>query len=209
MSQLPVRRLNNEADIGLGPSGEFFVKKQVRSLDLPPPGTPMTDLTASPAWFVWGLGELGIREIPGKANNDRIMAYRKIGKTPLSGDESRVPWCAIWANAAFEQCGIRGTRSALARSFLDWGQKLDKPALGAVVVLSSARGTWSGHVGFYRGETADQVYLLGGNQNDSVSIAPFDKARIVGIRWPALVRVPRLGAIKIAAGRKGPAVSDF
>ena len=169
----------------------------------------MTDLTASPAWFRWGLNELGIREIPGKTNNGRIMAYRKLAKTPFSGDEDRVPWCSIFANAALEQTGLRGTRSALARSFLDWGQQLEKPALGAVVVLSSARGTWSGHVGFYRGETPDEVYLLGGNQGDAVSIAPFDKARIVGIRWPGSVRVPQLGAIKIAAGRKGPTVSDF
>jgi len=40
MSQLPVRRLNNEADIGLGPSGELFVKGEVRTMNGRPVSFP-------------------------------------------------------------------------------------------------------------------------------------------------------------------------
>jgi uncharacterized protein (TIGR02594 family) len=163
-----------------------------------------------PRWFTWALHELGVRETPGKGSTDRILAYRKLAKIPLDGEDSVVPWCAIFANAALEQSGVKGSRSGAAKSFLDWGVGLKKPVPGAVVVLNRPKGwAWQGHVGFYRGETADQVYLLGGNQGDAVSIAAFDKSRIVGIRWPVGVPVPLdAGPVKITAGKKLAEVSD-
>ena len=39
-----------------------------------------------------------------------------------------------------------------------------------------------GHVGFFAGHEDPNVLLLGGNQGDSVSVAPFAAARILGVR---------------------------
>jgi hypothetical protein len=45
--------------------------------------------------------------------------------------------------------------------------------------------TGGGHVGFYVRETAKYVYVLGGNQSNKVTIAGFDKARIIAYRLPS------------------------
>lgn len=164
----------------------------------------------APPWFKWALGEVGVREVPGKGSNPRILAYRKMAKIPIDGDDSEIAWCSVFCGAALEQCGIRGTRSAAARSALTSPAmvELKTPVLGCIVVLARPGSKWQGHVGFYRGETADSVYLLGGNQGDSVSIAPFPKDRVLGYRWPAGVPVPATGVVKIAAGKKLATVSD-
>lgn len=54
--------------------------------------------------------------------------------------------CAINVNSALAERGIRGTRSALAKSFLHWGRS-SKPVPGAVAVFTRGdpRGQ-SGHV---------------------------------------------------------------
>jgi hypothetical protein len=40
-----------------------------------------------------------------------------------------------------------------------------------------------GHVGFFAGyEYGNKIYLLGGNQGDTVSIAAYDTNRVLGIR---------------------------
>jgi hypothetical protein len=50
--------------------------------------------------------------------------------------------------------------------------------------------TGGGHVGFYVRETAKYVYVLGGNQSNKVSIAGYDKARIIAYRLPSELNVP-------------------
>lgn len=166
------------------------------------------NLDDAPLWFRWALGEIGVREVPGRGSNSRILAYRKLAKIAIEGDDSDVPWCAIFVNAALEQCGIKGSRSPAARSFLTMatGQKLKKPSLGAITVLKRGNSSWQGHVGFYRGETKDFVYLLNGNANDKVGIDAFPKDKILGHIWPVAVPEYLLsGPVKIMAGRK---VSD-
>jgi hypothetical protein len=63
----------------------------------------------------------------------------------------------------------------------EWG-KPSQPALGAVVVFGREGG---GHVGFLVGQSADNFYVLGGNQANCVSITPIAKNRALGFRWLA------------------------
>ena len=54
-------------------------------------------------------------------------------------------------------------------SFIGWGQKLDKPAYGAIAVFK-----WSGgqHAAFVYGtNNSGKILYLGGNQSNSVSTA--------------------------------------
>ena len=53
------------------------------------------------------------------------------------------------------------------------------------MVLSRPPDPAQGHVGFYIGETPANLLLLGGNQHNAVSVAPFPKSRVIGLRWPA------------------------
>ena len=165
-----------------------------------------TEFDGSPAWFQWALHDIGIKERPGRGSTARILEYRTLAQIPLKGDDSDVPWCAIFVNAALESCGIKGSRSGMARSFIHSKQfvRLEKASIGAITVFSSPRGPSTGHVGFYRGEGAKVIYVLGGNQGDKVSIAPFTKARLLGHFWPASLPLPVTGPIKFDAGGSTP-----
>ena len=145
------------------------------------PGQPVTvtatsrsDFSGGPVWWQWALHEIGVEEIPGHGSNSRILDYRTIAKTPSRMDDDDLPWCAIFVNAALEANGLPGSRSARARSFESDPnfEALDDPTLGCIVTFwRGTKGGGLGHVGFYRGETDTHIYVLGGNQGDSVSVA--------------------------------------
>ena len=107
-----------------------------------------------------------------------ILCRDRLGRPFVTGN------CSALANFCMAQVWIQGTRRANARSWLTWGRE-SALVPGAVVVLwrgSPAAAT--GHVAFYLGQGAGQLALLGGNQADSVSVALFPKARLLGARWP-------------------------
>ena len=136
-----------------------------------------------PIWLAHGWAELGQKEIRGRRDNARIMSYyRASGHNEISHDE--VPWCAAFVGACLERSGIAGTGSLLARSYLKWGLEATSPRIGAIAVLSRGRNPRQGHVGFLIGEDDKQIWLLGGNQSDRVSVAAYDKKRLLGLRWP-------------------------
>jgi hypothetical protein len=70
-----------------------------------------------------------------------------------------------------------------ARAWADWGARLLRPVVGAVVVYD--RGKGAGHVGLAVGRTPEgNILTLGGNQGDSVSIVPIAASRLIASRWP-------------------------
>ena len=142
-----------------------------------------------PPWMPFAWADLGQHEIPGSSTNPKIAAYfRRAGHPEISDDETA--WCAAFVGACLESAGLRCSRSLAARSYLNWGVEAAKPSLGCVTVLSRGGDPSLGHVGFLVGETAGQVVLLGGNQSDSVSIAAFDRSRVVGYRLPSAASLP-------------------
>lgn len=143
-----------------------------------------------PCWVTEGKKYVGTREIPGVKHEPRILSWWKaIKRGGIKTDE--VPWCAAYVGAMLEACGIPSTRYESAKSYLDWGVRLDAPCLGCIVVFSRDGG---GHVGFVIGkDDKGRLMVLGGNQGNAVTIAPFDMARVAGYRWPtpgAAVRQP-------------------
>jgi uncharacterized protein (TIGR02594 family) len=93
------------------------------------------------------------------------------------------PWCgsavAFWMQGAgmpFPKDYYR------AKAWLEWGEPVLGPLLGAICVLGREGG---GHVGIVTGESkAGFVRLLGGNQGDAVKEAWFPKYRVLGYRRP-------------------------
>lgn len=126
-------------------------------------------------FFIRATSELGQKEIDGLAHNKRILEYHKITSLRASSDE--VPWCSSFACWVVEQEGVKSPRSARAADWISWGVKLEKPERGCVVLLSRTGG--SGHVGFFSHSEEGLIFLLGGNQNNEVSVAPFDISRVV------------------------------
>lgn len=104
----------------------------------------------------------------------------------LRVDPVRVPWCAAFVNAILRENDIPDTGSFLARSYLDWGISVDDPQYGDILVFERGTEDWQGHVGFYIGkyEKDDIEYymVLGGNQNDSVTIQYYSTQKLIDIR---------------------------
>lgn len=141
-----------------------------------------------PPWYTWALHEIGFHET---GNNRGIEHYIALAHCGSLGD----PWCAIFANAGLEQAGIRGTRSALARSFERDPNfvALDGYAIGAITTMwrgSPRSGT--GHVFYYAGYNDAGCLALGGNQSDKVCKQTEPWARIVGCYWPKSYPMPQL-----------------
>lgn len=150
-----------------------------------------------PPWMPFAWAELGQREIAGPASNPRIAGYiRTIGQPGAATDSTA--WCAAFVGACLASAGVDGTRSLLARSYLDWGQSVDLPVPGAVAVLARGSDPASGHVGFVVGMTADRVVLLGGNQSDAVTVEAFPRSRILAFRLPS-----------VSVATASPAASSF
>lgn len=144
-------------------------------------------MTEVPSWLVIALGELGVMERQGlRRDHPRILEYLASTSGPSTRDET--PWCAAFVGWCLRAVGIDGTGRRLARSYMQWGREdlvHERPRLGAVTVLwrGSAAGTL-GHVGFFVGRDAESVWLLGGNQANRVSVAPYPLRRVLGYRWP-------------------------
>lgn len=134
---------------------------------------------------------IGLEETPGKSFNPAIMAMLKLDSEWPKDDE--VAWCSAFCNYVAWLLRLPRSKSLMARSWLRVGFAigLDEAWRGWDVVILQ-RGAdpqpgadtidAPGHVGFFSGMNGDTVYLLGGNQGDSVSVAGFSKARVLGVR---------------------------
>lgn len=137
-----------------------------------------------PTWLVEAKKYIGEKEYPGMPSNPWIVSlWKKIKRSGIKDDST--PWCAAFVGGCLEAVGVVSSRYESAKSYLAWGVPLSKPTLGCVVVFERQGG---GHVGFVVGEDPKgRLMVLGGNQGNVVSIAPFDRSRVAGYRWPATV----------------------
>ena len=147
---------------------------------------PHLDTANIPAWLKFAIAELGQHEVAGSKSNAHILEYRKIAGIALDGDDSVVPWCAVFVNAMLAKAGVKNSNSGLARSFASSSrfEKLTQPCVGCITVISSSRGSNSGHVFFYSAENDLFFQALGGNQDNGVRLSLFPKSKLVGHYWP-------------------------
>ena len=139
---------------------------------------------SQPSWLALAWADLGVAETLGPDHTARILAYyADAGHPEIRDDETA--WCAAFLGACLERAGLASTRSLMARSYLAWGEPIDDFRYGAIAVLSRTADPALGHVGFLVGETADRIFLLGGNQSNRVSAEAFPRTRLLGLRWPA------------------------
>ena len=144
-----------------------------------------------PAWLRVAREELarGVAEIKGKASEKRIEEYHAAAGS--SGSTDDVPWCGSFVAFCMRKSGLPAIAASLppvpvrAANWKDWGQPAPAPTpLGAVIVLHPVPGSSSsGHVGFWVGETATHVTLLGGNQSDRVRESDYPVDRVRARRW--------------------------
>lgn len=138
-----------------------------------------------PPWLTVAKLELGTKETAGCESNPAVLKYYK--STTLGGHpDDSVPWCSAFANWVMEQAGYRGTRRANARSWSAWGDNLEEPKRGCIVVFW--RGdphSNQGHVGFFLGAPRPHVLsVLSGNAHNRVGIDEYGTGRVLSYRYP-------------------------
>ena len=143
----------------------------------------VTKTGPAPLWYTIAATQVGQGEMPGGDHNPQILQYHMT--TRLKATEDEISWCSSFVNWCLIQAGKGGTDSAAARSWLKWGNKIEEPRLGCIVILwRKDPAAWQGHVGFFEGESQSDVFLLGGNQQDRVGVDSYEKSRVLGYRWP-------------------------
>lgn len=121
---------------------------------------------------------------------------RKELRALLGIDPVRTEWCAAFVNNVLESNEIKGSsyyheNPLMARSFLDWGEPVDDPQPGDIVVFPRGNSGWQGHVGFYiathERDGVEYYLILGGNQDNQVNLSYFRSSTALGIRRQAKV----------------------
>lgn len=124
--------------------------------------------------------QLGVKEVKGKLHNNKILEYHST--TTLKATDDETPWCSSFVNWCVQLAGLEGTNSAMARSWLEWGNVVTEPYEGCVVVIKRGNSSWQGHVGFFVKESYDHIFILGGNQSNAVTICSYPKSSLLGYR---------------------------
>ena len=136
-------------------------------------------------------GELGTVEMRGEMeHNDRILKYLatcdNIGNWGKSRDET--PWCSAFVNWVILEAGIpkeHAPNDARAIAWLEWGMEIAQPQRGCIAVIrrkrrgpDAATGSSTGnHVAFFDKPGTGAIWLLGGNQRNSVRFSQYKLAR--------------------------------
>ncbi|GAA6213043.1 hypothetical protein NBRC116602_27840 [Hyphomicrobiales bacterium 4NK60-0047b] len=147
-----------------------------------------------PLWLQYALEELDVSERGKGTENPKILEYfNEVNHPGIEKDET--PWCAAFIGAMLERADIKSTKSLMARSYLNWGQKQREEKLGSIAILKRGNNEVFGHVGFVISSTKDQIQLLSGNQSNKVSIASFRKDQLIDLRWPLEVKTTKQEAV--------------
>ena len=140
-------------------------------------------------WVNVARSLIGTKELPGPANNPKIMGWgnalgAKVLGIPYTADS--IPWCGLFTAWCIHSAGLVPPKIAIRAS--EWGKfglplsLTGTPPLGAIAVFNREGG---GHVGFVVGIHANgDLDILGGNQGDAVNVRRFSRARLKHLRWP-------------------------
>jgi uncharacterized protein (TIGR02594 family) len=157
----------------------------------------MTD----PVWLKKAIDHLGTAEIDGSANNPTIMQfYKDCGHQGI--DFETTAWCAAFVGSCLKRAGKPVAApvelNLMARSYLKYGAKLDKPRPGCIAVWPRGKPP-SGHVGFVVSvdEAKGTVRTIEGNVSNRVKYGSHKISDALGYRWP-----PEAGGIVIPAADK-------
>lgn len=124
----------------------------------------------------------GLKEVEGSEHNPEIVAmFAEIGFDYIKDDETA--WCSASLNYVCKKLGYERSGKLDARSWLKMPIMILKPTLGDIVVLwRESPSSWKGHVGLFISQDINTVYVLGGNQNNSISIQSYPRDRVLGYR---------------------------
>ncbi len=140
-------------------------------------------LETSPRILVQAVKQLGVKEVVGKEHNPIILGWAKELKLASVYNSDEIPWCGLYIAYICKMAGLDVVDKPLwALSWSNWGMAVIEPMLGDVLTFKRKGG---GHVGIYVGEDNTHFHVLGGNQNNSVSVSRIAKSRLFKARRTA------------------------
>lgn len=155
---------------------------------------PAGTFVDGPRWYEIAQSYLGLREYTpqrpgpnGEQSNEQIEKWQRAAGIRRPDDAT--PWCAAAMTGWLYEAGLTDFATSAARSFGGYGRGLAQPRLGCIVVLwREAPSSPHGHVGLFVREDERGLWLLGGNEDNAVTIKPYPRLRLVkdGFRWPTL-----------------------
>lgn len=128
---------------------------------------------------------VGVREFAGATLTHPLIEWWLSLCDLGFGVPDETAWCSAFVNGIAWELSLPRSKSAAARSWLRVGERVvtvDAQVGWDIVVLDRPPSPWAGHVGFFAGWEASSVLLLGGNQSDGVSIAPYAESRILAVQ---------------------------
>jgi uncharacterized protein (TIGR02594 family) len=152
-----------------------------------------------PRILVEAVKLIGTKEIVGKKHNPVILGWAdELGLDNVYTNDE-IPWCGLFIAYCAHKAGVQVVDKPLwALSWNNYGTKESIPMLGDILTFKRDGG---GHVGIYIGEDRTHYHVLGGNQNNQVSIMRLAKSRLNQARrtaWkiaqPSNVRVVQLSS---------------
>lgn len=128
----------------------------------------------------------GTAEQQGPGSNPTILEWAKAVGLHRHYRDDAIAWCGLAMAYVAGQAGWDNAPNGnplLARNWLSWGNSASVPMLGDVLVFwrGHPRGS-KGHVGVYVGEDAIAFHVIGGNQDDMVSIKRISRQRFLQAR---------------------------
>lgn len=132
-------------------------------------------------WVTEAKKYKGLKEIRGYRHNKTIQRWLQQLRAWWRDDET--PWCGVFV----AHCLTHARRGIpkhwyRAKAYAKYGTALSKPAYGCLGVMSRKGG---GHVCIIIGKTRDgRLVVIGGNQNNQVSIAAYPRSRFSHFIWP-------------------------
>ena len=129
----------------------------------------------------------------GGASRVLPVAERYRGTNPTGRSRA---WCAVFANMILARTGYRGTGSAAARSFAQYGRAASGPALGVIAV-------WPHHVGFVVAAAGPgRIRVVSGNHNHRVEESTYATRGVMAFRYPD--RGHGMAGVRVASSRSSP-----
>lgn len=129
------------------------------------------------------LSQYGVKEVKGSKDHPQILNYFNSLGFDGAKLKDETAWCSAFANWVAKTAGYEYSKKLNARSWLSTGTSTDTPQPGDIVVLwREDPNSWKGHVGFYVKQSKRYVYVLGGNQANSVCIKAYPKNRLLDYR---------------------------
>src|SRR5471032_3539523 len=140
-------------------------------------------------------------QVPGAAGV-LLEALRWRGRTARQLGLPAQLWCADFMNFVLHNAGGKGTHSRAARSFLDFGKKLDGPRVGAIAIMFR-KGPNNGHVGVVRGtDGLGNPILVSGNHGPTVQQSVYPKAKVMAYVMPPTYVLEEMATAARAAAVK-------